>query len=159
MPVLTRSKARSRHSLTAVASSRANPPGKASASTSEHPQQPSSEGGVNLRDRTFGGRPSMPLAAGNERSLAARTCRADCLSCPALIREKNFKSNITGRIYSAIDIKPEEVNCKLQNYIYLLTCTGCGIQYVGESIIPINKRMNIHRKGKSGCEISINHYE
>jgi len=33
------------------------------------------------------------------------------------------------------------------------------VQYVGESVIPVNKRMNIHRKGKSGCEIAIDHYK
>ena len=104
MPIITRSKARARHSLTAVASSRANPPGQVSASPSELPQQPSLEGGVNLDDRAFGGRPSL-LAAGNERPLAVRICRADCLSCPALIRNTNFISNITGRKYSAIDLK------------------------------------------------------
>lgn len=31
--------------------------------------------------------------------------------------------------------------------------------YVGESIKLLNKRMNIHRKGKSRFEISINHYK
>ena len=31
--------------------------------------------------------------------------------------------------------------------------------YLGESIKPLNKRMNIHRKGKSRFEISINHYK
>ena len=81
------------------------------------------------------------------------------MTCPALIRDLEFSSNITGRKYFAIDINNiAEIKCKLQNYIYLLTCTGCGIQYVGESITPLNKRMNIHRKGKSGCEIAINHY-
>ena len=32
------------------------------------------------------------------------------------------------------------------------------MQYVGESIIPIHKRMNIHRKGKSGCHRMIEHF-
>ena len=108
--------------------------------------------------RTRGGGPSA-LAEGIARPPASRICRADCLTCPALIRDLEFTSNITGRKYYAIDIKNiSEINCKLQNYIYLLTCTGCGIQYVGESITPVNLRMNVHRKGKSGCEISINHY-
>ena len=39
-----------------------------------------------------------------------------------------------------------------------MTCTHCGIQYVGESITPFNLRINIHRRGKSGCEISIDKY-
>ena len=29
---------------------------------------------------------------------------------------------------------------------------------MGESIIPVNKRMNIHRTAKSGCEYFIDHF-
>ena len=97
-------------------------------------KQSSLEGGsVNCSDRAFGGRPST-LAAGKERPLAVCICRADCLTCPALTRESLFISNTTGRIYFAIDTKPDEVHCKLQNYIYLLTCTHYGMQYVDECI-------------------------
>jgi len=30
---------------------------------------------------------------------------------------------------------------------------------IGESVIPVNLRMNIHRRGKSGCEVAIDHYK
>ena len=36
---------------------------------------------------------------------------------------------------------------------------NCCIQYVSESITPVNLRINIHRKGKSGYEHSIIHYK
>ena len=49
------------------------------------------------------------------------------------------------------------VYCKLQNYIYQLMCTHCGIQYAGQSITPLNLRMNIHWTGKSGCKIYVDH--
>ena len=159
MPVITRSQAGSRQPLDPAASSRANPPGRVSTSQSERPQQPSSEGDVRRNNRTCGGRPSS-LAAGNERppAVRVRTCRSDCLSCPALIREKEIKSFITGRKYTVLDIDPNLITCKLQNYIYLLTCLSCYVQYVGESVICVNKRMNIHRRAKSGCTKFINHY-
>ena len=80
------------------------------------------------------------------------------MTCPSLIRENQFVSTTTGRKYFATDIKPDEVYCRLQNYICLLTCTHCGIQYVGESITALNLRTNIHRRGKSGGEISIDYY-
>ena len=64
MSVLTRSKVRSRQPLATVASPRANPPGRASASSSELPQQSSNEGGVNCSNRIVGGC-SSTLAAGN----------------------------------------------------------------------------------------------
>ena len=101
------------------------------------------------------------LALWNERSPLVRTCRADCLTCPVLIRENQFVSNTTGRKYFAIDSKIDEIHCELQNYTlytYLLTCSHCGIDYFGENIIPFNLRMNIKSRGKSGCEISIDHY-
>ena len=137
MSVLTRSQARPRQTQPA------QPPPVlafskwASASSSELPQQHPLEGDVSCSDRAFGGR-LYTLAVENERSPVVRTCRTDCLTCSALIRKNQFVSNTTGRNYFAIDIKTDEVHCKLQNYIYLLTCTHFGIQYVGESITPFN---------------------
>ena len=57
-----------------------------------------------------------------------------------------------------IDIKTDEFRCKLRDYIYLLMCTHFGIQYVDESVTSLNLRMNIHRRGKLGCETSVYHY-
>ena len=51
------------------------------------------------------------------------------------------------------------VHCKLQNYVYMLCCLSCGVQYVGESVTNVNLRMNVHRKGKKGCEIAIDHFK
>ena len=42
--------------------------------------------------------------------------RAECLTCPALILEKQFISNTAGR-KCAIDIKPDEVHWKLQKLV------------------------------------------
>ena len=78
---------------------------------------------------------------------------------PGLITFCEVKSNITGRTYSSMNIKPHEIYFKIRNYIYLLTCKNCGIQHVGESITPVNLRMNIHQKSKSGCELSLSHYK
>ena len=84
---------------------------------------------------------------------------ADCLSCSDLSRSLEVKSNLTGRNYSSINIKSQEIHCKVTNYIYLLTIQNCGVEYIGESITLINLRMNIHRKSKCGCEHFINHYK
>ena len=49
--------------------------------------------------------------------------------CPALIRENPFfSSNTISGKYFAIDTKPDEIHCKIQNHIYLLICTHCGIE-------------------------------
>ena len=83
---------------------------------------------------------------------------ARCATCPAINRTNTFISSVTGREYTTIGADNTKKICKIQNYIYLLTCNGCNAQYVGESIIPLHKRMNIHRTAKSGCEIFINHF-
>ena len=80
------------------------------------------------------------------------------MTCPYLNRNSTITSFVTGRIHPIRDIDVSSINCKLQNYVYLLTCLCCGVQYVGESVVPVNLRMNIHRKGKTGCEILIDHY-
>ena len=81
------------------------------------------------------------------------------MSYPDLSRSLEVKSKHNRKTYSSINIKSQESLCKIRNYIYLLTCQNCGIEYVVESITPVNLGINIHSKGKSGCELSINRYE
>ena len=160
MPISTRSQARSEQPSDLAASPRAHQnPGRVSSSQSELPQQPF-KGGVSCRsNRTVGGGPSS-LAAGNAKpgTDPIRSCRSDCKTCPALVRKIEFVSFSTGRKYSAVGVNPDLISCKLQNCVYLLSCMSCGVQYVGESIIAINKRMNIHRTSKTGCTFMIEHF-
>ena len=155
----TRSQARSGQPPDCAASSRAYPPGRVSSLSSGVSQQLFSERDVIASIQAVGGGLATPLAAGNERPPAVRKCRSDCLTCPVLMKSKTVISFVTGRNYSAIDIEPFMVHCKLQNYIYMLCCLSCCVQYVGESVVSVNLRMNVHRKGKKGCEIAINHFK
>ena len=168
MPIKTRSQARAEQTSDLVASSRAKTPRKVHKSQ----QVPRSDGkpkgtprrvlraGVSDRHTVNGGKSSI-LAGGSMHPAGSRKCRSDCMTCPDLVipSEQEFTSNVTGRNYKIINNTDKKINCKLQNYVYLLTCKSCNVQYVGESVIPLHKRMNIHRRGKSGCEISINHYK
>ena len=161
--VLTRSQAGSRQPLDHAASPRASNPRNASSQRSGTPQQPSSEGGVVRRSarlgaRTVGGGSATLSAAGSNRHPATR-CRIDCYSCKDLKKVRSVKSYYTGRIYSVIDVDPEKVHCKLQNYIYLLLCQSCGVPYVGETVRYVNTRMNIHRGLKSDCKYFVEHYK
>ena len=159
--VLTRSQARSRQPLDLAASSGARPPRRVSSQTPGNPQQSFSEEGVIvgsvINTGTVGGR-SATVAAGINRPRTIKKCRSDCLCCPVLVKSLNIRSFQTGRTYSAINLDLHDIHCKLQNYIYVIKCLSCHVQYVGESARPLNQRMNIHRKGKSGCEISIDHF-
>ena len=142
--VITRSKARFKETVDCVDSPRANLPGSAQASFPNIPQQPSHEGGVSSSTQDPSGRLTTPLVAGNEKQPAVCKCHADCLSCPDQSKSLEVQSNLTRRVYSSTSCKSHEIHCKVKNNIYLLTCKNCSIQYAGESIAPLNLRMNIH---------------
>ena len=121
--ITTRSKAHSRQTLESVASPRASPPLRTFAHHLDVSQQ-SSEG-VERGVTGLGGHRSTSSAEGCERSSGStRKCRRDCLCCPDLTKILEFSSSVTGRIFNCVNISLSEINCKLQNYIYLLTCTG-----------------------------------
>ena len=48
-----------------------------------------------------------------------RKCRSDCKTCPDLIKGDSFISTITGRTYNIINLNIIDIDCKLQNYIYI----------------------------------------
>ena len=52
-----------------------------------------------------------------------------------------YTSKVTGKQYKTFCT----VNCKSANIIYILECSVCGLQYVGESKQPFHKRLNGHR--------------
>ena len=155
--VITRSQTGSRQPLDPAASPRANNPRRALSQPSSTSRQSSSEGGVNRSTQAVGGGLATNLAVGSE-PLGLRKCRSDCMTCPSFTGRSKITSFVTGRTYSIRDIQPSQIHCKLQNYVYMLSCSSCGVQYVGESIVPVNLRMNIHRRGKTGCEILIDHF-
>lgn len=165
MPIETRSQAGARQSLAPVASPRnglSNSPGKVSrsqqASRSKGTPRRKLKAGVRTRNKVNGGDLSTSMAEGSTTPALSRNCRSDCKTCPDLKINEPIKSSVTSRIYELINDTNKRITCKLQNYVYLLTCKSCFVQYVGESVIPLHLRMNIHRKGKSGCEVLINHF-
>ena len=58
-----------------------------------------------------------------------------------------------------INHSKENISCHTNNLDYLLTCNKCNIQYVGETALPLHKRIDIHRTAKEGCEYLINHFK
>ena len=43
--------------------------------------------------------------------------------------------------------------------IHLLSCNLCNVQYVGETTLPLHKRINLHKRAKSGCEHVIKRFK
>jgi predicted RNA-binding Zn-ribbon protein involved in translation (DUF1610 family) len=71
-----------------------------------------------------------------------RCMDANCKTCHIILRHSNsFKSNNTGKIFKIY----QQMNCKSKNTIYLISCTKCGFQYVGETSQSLAYRMTQHR--------------
>ena len=105
------------------------------------------------------GSPSFIVALGPTLDrYALRKCSdRRCMTCPRFKTSKMFKSNVTNKIYKVVNHTGEDLNCHSQNIIYLLSCSSCNIQYVGETAYPMHLRMNQHRTSKCGCEHVIQH--
>jgi hypothetical protein len=64
-----------------------------------------------------------------------------CKCCRHMQHSSSYTSKVTGKQYNICCT----VNCKSANIIYILECSVCGLQYVGESKQPFHKRLNGHR--------------
>ena len=109
---------------------------------------------VNLSD----GGTSFIMALGTTSEYRVVRCKDKrCLTCKNQKQTKIVKSNVTGRTYQAKNYSNSTLSGHSQNTIYLCTCLSCGVQYVGETVQPLNERMNGHRTAKAGCEHEIRH--
>ena len=63
-----------------------------------------------------------------------------CKTCQLMPVTNTFSST-----NGAVSTMNSVTNCKSSNVIYLMTCTVCNKQYVGETKLTIAKRMNLHR--------------
>ena len=63
-----------------------------------------------------------------------------CLTCKQVI-DKDTYTTKNGTTLK----RNEKMNCKSQDLIYCLICPTCKEEYIGETGIPLHKRMNLHR--------------
>ena len=128
MPTQTRSQARSAQPAGLVTSPRANPPRRILRSR---------QGNAGVVVNPGDGGPSFIAAVGTVSiaGLTFSSCKDKrCKTCPTFIKSNRFSSNVTSQVYKVINHTGETLTCHTQNIIYLLTCLGCGVQYVGETI-------------------------
>ena len=67
-----------------------------------------------------------------------------CMTCKSFKPINTFRSSTFGNdfIFKQSDYK---FSCKTYNVVYLITCSSCLKQYVGETTQPLHKRINGHR--------------
>jgi hypothetical protein len=55
-----------------------------------------------------------------------------CTFCPRIKKIDKFTSFVTKKTYKILHIpNHRHISCEITNIIYLITCSKCGLQYVG----------------------------
>lgn len=63
--------------------------------------------------------------------------------CPKTSFRKSVTSNVTNNVF--LTHKPVSLCCTTKNVVYLISCTVCGMQYVGQTSQSLKSRMSAHR--------------
>ena len=83
-----------------------------------------------------------------------RKRKSGIYACQVVKEGSNFKSNQTGNIYKV----RQDINCRSENIIYLVTCTKCSMQGVGSCTSFCKRILNyitsIENKSP-GCKIEM----
>ena len=66
--------------------------------------------------------------------------RKYCRYCPKLNKTGTIKSTTTDITYNCM----KNISCRSSNLIYCITCTRCGMQYVGQTLLRIKDRFKAH---------------
>ena len=69
-------------------------------------------------------------------------CSRSCTACSSMVFSTEFYSAVTGVKYSCVY---EVISCRSKNVVYLIGCTGCSSQYIGETVQDLRDRMRQHR--------------
>ena len=103
---------------------------------------------------------------GDGSKLAVYKCKSKRCEIKNIFKAKDkVVSTSSKRIFNCI-VPPGSVyiDCHSSNLIYLLTCSRCSLQYVGETVQKLNERLNWHKSGfrnpkKYGyCRILSDHF-
>ncbi len=100
------------------------------------------EGTKNLADNMIGAKCQYPPVINTFPEKRQITCKTPwrCDFCPKKQDQARFRSSVTKREYT----RPSAYNCNTENVVYLITCTLCGMQYVGETYRFFRKRILEH---------------
>ena len=107
----------------------------------------------NLRDLIV--RAKLPSDAPEETNvIGSHPCQSSrCKNCKNMTQTNTFTSNTTKQTFKI----RESITCTTINVIYLIECTFCGIQYVGETSKKIQDRMRGHRSDIKCKRTDANH--
>lgn len=93
---------------------------------------------VNRDLRTLQG----PLPAPGNPTLIARCNKPNCQTCPHLVTTPYIRSLRKGTAHNLCTTST--LTCLSSNIIYVITCTKCGVQYVGMTTQSLKARFSQH---------------
>ena len=103
---------------------------------------------VALNEHGEGGSSSTSFADrdfSDSRHFLSRCKNSRCKTCPIISLYKYVHSAVIGKIFNP---PKSNIDCKSNKLIYVFICENCGLKYVGEKTLTLNKSMNIHRTSK-----------
>src|SRR5690606_25861004 len=95
----------------------------------------------NIKDHLVKAKITSPISV----DINVRGCKPcnkpRCLCCAKIMTTDKVKSTSTNYIFEIKD----NLNCQSKNVVYLLQCSTCELQYIGQTSTSFNIRLNNHR--------------
>ena len=83
------------------------------------------------------------FSRGNDTEQEVKICGTKrCGTCPYLKQGKEFTFSATNETFR---IK-YSMNCTSTNLVYVITCAGCGHNYIGETSDNLRNRVTVHKQ-------------
>ncbi len=93
----------------------------------------------NLRDLLVSAR-LKPAATDTHHDTVCTPCNKPCKACNYVTNTNSFQSIITQHTFKIL----QNITCSTTHLIYLISCSRCGIQYVGETKNALRTRLYGH---------------
>ncbi len=95
----------------------------------------------------------------NKIEFSTQPCKSKhgCKTCKYIDYNTVCKSNITGKKFCSMSL----ASCATPTVVYLITCSKCGIQYVGETVNTLRMRFGQHRNNiekRKGNSLLVEHF-
>jgi len=96
----------------------------------------------NIRDIVVNSKVNNPNASVAPNTVQIHNCNnLSCLICPLQLKSTIIRSTANSKIFFKI---VDTLGCNSSNIVYLLQCSGCKKQYIGQTDTPFDTRYSTH---------------
>ena len=107
--------------------------------------QPQGAGGYYVEYRRGGRRKARIIPKSNEPSKICKCLKPNCGICSIFNLNPTVVNRFNNKIEHIINERNCTISCDTENVVYLLECSNCKIQYVGETCLPLQRRFSDHK--------------